>query len=678
MSLDEGDGEYFTGGEMAERIRAFDWSTSPLGPTQHWCPALKSALGMVLASRHPMLIFWGADSRCFYNDACSLSFDPGKHAVVPGAKAAEQWQETWQLIGPHVDHVFSGGGAIWHENQPLPMRRNGRQVCAYWTLGYSPIPDPGAARGIGGVLVVCTETTQQMLNEQRRAQAEAALELTTQRLATLANAMPQLVWIGRQDGTLEYVNRRLCDYTGHSEADAKRFELWRQIIHPEDIDKSMAIWSQAVPRGEPYTIEQRLRRRDGVYRWFLVRAEPERDAAGQVVRWYGTCTDIDEAKHLERHLVTQESLLREADQRKDRFLATLSHELRNPLAPIRNAAQILGLPALPPQRLNWAQAVIKRQVTHMAWLLDDLLDVARITQGKLELKKSLVSLQSIVDAAVETTQSLLEERRHHLAVCLPADVPLLDADPVRLSQVLANLLNNAAKYTDCGGRIELSASVEGNAVRISVKDNGIGIPPQSHDRIFEMFSQIGCSTHAEGGLGIGLSLVKGLVALHGGTTQVASDGAAHGSEFTIRLPLPVLADPTDNGASAPELPPCAMRRRVLIADDNADAADSLAMLVELDGHEVRVAHGGRAALEVAEEFRPQVALLDIGMPDLTGYQVAEALRQEAWGRTIELVALTGLGQDQDRRRSKAAGFDRHLTKPIDMDELTGMLSQARR
>lgn len=831
------------GGEMGERIRAFDWSTSPLGPPHQWSPVLQASLGLVLCSHHPMVIFWGADSRCFYNDAYARSLDPAKHAVMLGAKAADVWHDRWHSMGPQVDHVMSGGGATWHEHQRLPIRRNVREECAYWTFAYSPIPDPGAPRGIGGVLVVCTETTQQMLTEQRqsflvelgdalrqhnephriiataidsigrylrvsrvgygrvcaddeqielatnytdgavaligtfpladfgrediarqrrgetvvhddlatdleadaarweargtramvsvpllregrfcaslfvhhreprvwsrsdvaliervatriwealqRAQAEAELKLTSRlseqhildrerRMATLANAMPQLVWIGRPDGTLEYVNHRLCDYTGHSEAEAKRFELWSQLIHPEDVEQSLAIWSQAVPAGEPYTIEQRLRRRDGVYRWFLVRAEPERDAAGQVVRWYGTCTDIDEAKRLERHLVTQESLLREADQRKDRFLATLSHELRNPLAPICHAAQTLGLPDLPPQRLHWAQAVIKRQVTHMAWLLDDLLDVARITQGKLELKKSLVSLQTIVDAAVETTLPQFEEKQHQLSLHLPPDVPLLEADPVRLSQVLANLLNNAAKYTDSGGRIELSAGVEGGMVRISVKDNGIGIPPQSHDQIFEMFSQIdGRSTRAEGGLGIGLSLVKGLVALHGGTAEVASAGAAQGSEFTIRLPLPAMRDTRGTDAVAPELPLCAMRRRVLVADDNADAADSLAMLLELEGHEVRVAHGGRAALEIAAVFQPEVALLDIGMPDLTGYQVAEALRRESWGRAIELVALTGWGQDGDRRRSKAAGFDRHLTKPIDVDELTGVLSQSR-
>ena len=374
------------------------------------------------------------------------------------------------------------------------------------------------------------------------------------------------------------------------------------------------------------------------------------------------------------HLLAQEAALREVDTRKDRFLATLSHELRNPLAPIRNAAQILGSPALPPERLRWAQAVIQRQVKHMSWLLDDLLDVARITQGKLELKKARVSLTSIVDAAVEAARPLLDEKRHHLIVDLPPEVPTLEADPLRLAQVVSNLLNNAAKYTDSGGRIELSARVAMNTVSMTVKDNGIGIPPQSLDRIFDMFAQIDShSSRTEGGLGIGLSLVKGLVELHGGTTAVASGGAGQGSEFTIHLPLPAVYMNAAQPAASDVVPHDATGRRVLIADDNKDAADSLAVLLEIGGHEVRVAHGGRAALALAQAFRPEVALLDIGMPELSGYEVATALRKEPWGKAMQLIALTGWGQESDRLHSKAAGFDWHLTKPIDLDTLCTVL-----
>jgi PAS domain S-box-containing protein len=548
--------------------------------------------------------------------------------------------------------------------QPVSVRMEGVQ--RHFDLLVEPNFGPDGS--IDGVRSASLEITE-------RKAAESAVLDREARLATLADAMPQLVWIGRSDGSLEYVNQRLCEYVGLSETAARDPEAWRQIIHAEDWDQATAIWARAIAAGEAYTLEQRLRRHDGIYHWFLVRAQPERDPTGHIVRWYGTSTDIDDAKRLERHLLAQEAALREVDVRKDRFLATLSHELRNPLAPIRNAAQILGAPALPPERLRWAQAVIQRQVKHMSWLLDDLLDVARITQGKLDLKKARVSLNSIVDAAVEAARPLLDEKMHHLIVDLPPDPPTLEADPLRLAQVLSNLLNNAAKYTDPGGRIELSARVAINALSITVRDNGIGIPPQSLDRIFDMFSQIDSqSSRTEGGLGIGLSLVKGLVELHGGSTDVASAGIGQGSEFTVHLPLPALDMDAANVTAAVAVSHAATGRRVLIADDNKDAADSLAMLLEIEGHEVRVAHGGHAALALAQAFRPEVALLDIGMPELTGHEVATALRKEPWGKAIQLIALTGWGQERDRQQALEAGFNHHLTKPIDPVKLEALIA----
>jgi CheY-like chemotaxis protein/two-component sensor histidine kinase len=356
------------------------------------------------------------------------------------------------------------------------------------------------------------------------------------------------------------------------------------------------------------------------------------------------------------------------------FLATLSHELRNPLAPIRNAAQILASPAVGPQHLQWAQAVIQRQVKHIAWLLDDLLDVARITQGKLELKMAAVALTHVVDAAVETARPQIDDKKHRLTVNLPSIAPVLQADLLRLSQVVSNLLTNAAKYTDPGGHIELSAHVEGGSLHLTVRDDGIGIAPESLERIFEMFSQVDSgSVRSDGGLGIGLALVKGLVELHGGTIEARSAGLGLGSEFTIRLALDAAGRNTIRPEQAEVTARAAPGRRVLIADDNKDAADSLALLVEMGGHEVRVAHGGRAALALAQAFRPDVVLLDLGMPDMSGYEVAGALRGESWGTAIQLVALTGWGQEGDRERTTAAGFDRHLTKPIDADVLNAVL-----
>jgi CheY-like chemotaxis protein len=311
----------------------------------------------------------------------------------------------------------------------------------------------------------------------------------------------------------------------------------------------------------------------------------------------------------------------------------------------------------------------------MALLLDDLLDVARITQGKLMLKTERVTLTSIVDAAVETARPLLDDRKHDLTVTLPGHAPVLDADPLRLSQVLSNLLTNSAKYTNPGGQIQLVCSIHGGAVHICVKDNGIGIPKEALPKIFEMFSQVdGASVRSEGGLGIGLSLVKGLVELHGGTIEANSDGPGQGSEFTVRVPLAAADSAALTMAQIDGPPPSAAGRRILVADDNKDAADSLAMLLEMAGHEVRVAHNGRAALALAQAFRPNTALLDIGMPDLTGYEVAKELRREPWGADIRLIALTGWGKDSDRQRARDAGFNHHVTKPVDPVALEALMS----
>ena len=311
----------------------------------------------------------------------------------------------------------------------------------------------------------------------------------------------------------------------------------------------------------------------------------------------------------------------------------------------------------------------------MALLLDDLLDIARITQGKLQLKKETLALSDVVDAAVEAARPTLDSKNQHLALSMPAEPVLLDADHLRLSQILSNLLMNAAKYSDAGSHIELACAVLGDTLSLSVKDTGIGIAPESLTEIFEMFSQVhGVAGRSDGGLGIGLALVKGLTELHGGTVEARSRGLGHGSEFIVRLPLasPRLAaarDLTDPGPAA------SLRRRILIADDNQDAAESLSMLLQLAGHEVQVAHLGRAALSLAQAFRPDTAVLDIGMPDLSGYEVAQMLRREPWATNIRLIALTGWGQLHDRSRALEAGFNHHLIKPVDPDQLVRLIGQ---
>jgi PAS domain S-box-containing protein len=368
--------------------------------------------------------------------------------------------------------------------------------------------------------------------------------------------------------------------------------------------------------------------------------------------------------------------LKEADRRKDEFLATLAHELRNPLAPVRHAVQVLRLKGPGEPELRWGRDVIDRQLEHLTRLIDDLMDLSRITRNKLELRKERIELAEVIQGAVESSRPLIAQCGHELTVTLPPEPVILHGDVVRLAQVFLNLLNNAAKYTERGGRIWLTAEREDGEVVVRVKDTGVGIPPEKLPRLFEMFFQVDRTLErSQGGLGIGLSLVRRLVELHGGRVEARSEGAGKGSEFIVRLPVlveepkpPPAQELGSNGSAK------AMARRILVADDNRDAADSLAMLLRLAGHEVRTAYDGAAGVEVAERFRPEVALLDIGMPKLNGYDVCRHIREAEWGQDVVLIAMTGWGQEEDRRRTAAAGFDVHMVKPVNPTALLDLLA----
>ncbi len=399
-----------------------------------------------------------------------------------------------------------------------------------------------------------------------------------------------------------------------------------------------------------------------------------------------------------------ELALKEADRHKDEFLAMLAHELRNPLAPIYNAVQLMRRKQLDDPQLAWSRDIIERQIAHLSRLVDDLLDVSRITRGKINLTKELLDVSNLIARAVETTDPLITERSHDLVVEVPDEPVKVLGDPTRLTQALGNVLSNAAKYTERGGRITIAVRRQGAEVAIRVTDTGEGIPGDLLPVIFNLFTQLDrTSGRAQGGLGIGLALVRRLVEMHGGSVTAHSDGVGKGSEFVIRLPIhvdvEVQADGTPSGlapASATtdvsingqvplmngfESSPLAaaradrVKRRILLADDNSDALESLATLLELGGHEVVTASNGALALECAERHRPEVALLDIGMPMLDGYEVARRIRIQPWGRNVTLVALTGWGQDSDRRRSHEAGFDSHLVKPLDLDKLSELLEK---
>jgi CheY-like chemotaxis protein/nitrogen-specific signal transduction histidine kinase len=377
----------------------------------------------------------------------------------------------------------------------------------------------------------------------------------------------------------------------------------------------------------------------------------------------------------EEKLAEQTQELYESDQRKDLFLAMLAHELRNPLAPIRNAAEILKRTDLAPDRIAWCSQIIGRQTEHMVGIIDDLLDISRINQGLIELNKESLEIQDIVLSAIESCQPLIDAKRQAFCLELPPESLWVAGDRIRLTQVVANLINNAAKYTEEGGRIKLSVELSEERVCIRVQDSGCGIDPADLPHLFDLFYQTDRNLdRSQGGLGIGLSLVQNMVAKHGGTVQAFSAGHGQGSEFVIRLPRHVLPKPAPTGSAALSAVP-QKKHRILLVDDNRDAAESLAMILEVDGHQVRTVYDGPAALALARAERPDVILLDIGLPGMNGYEVAQELRRHSELERTLLIALTGYGQSEDREKSCAAGFDAHLVKPLDLEMLRKLLAE---
>lgn len=669
-----------------------------------------------------------------------------------------------------------------------------------------------------------------------------ALRQSEERFRFLADYIPSFVWVTAPDGSLTYANEQWVEYSGLTHENAER--QWPlAALHPEDRDFCLARWAQALREGREFEMEARCRRQDGVYRWFMMRASPLKDARGDIISWFGVTTDIHEQKQSERsahfladasaelggitdyqgtlrriaglavpgfadwcavdilkeddtlhrlavmhvdpariplahelhrryprsredgfgpwrviaterpelHAEISEQMLRQAacdegelelmralgirsaicvplvcrgsvfgvlsfisgdegrrycrddlrvaedlarraavaidnavlyrklqdaHRRKDEFLATLAHELRNPLAPIRNALQVMQLTS-DEHMIAQSRVIMERQIEQMVRLIDDLLDVSRITRGQFELRKERVTLDAVIRNAIDTAQPLIDAAGHKLITRLPHQPVWLEVDPMRLAQVFANLLNNAAKYMERGGTIWLSGEVRGERLRVSVRDAGVGIPAEALRAVFDMFMQVDRAlSRAHGGLGIGLTLVKRLVEMHGGTVEVSSDGIDKGSAFTVSLPLAPALGHSDTGTGEPSPGgDGGGRHRILIADDNADVAESLAMMLRLMGNEVRSVSDGVQAIEQAVAFAPELILLDIGMPGLDGYEVARRIREQQWDRHLVLVALTGWGQEEDRRRSIDAGFDYHFTKPVNPAALEKLIAQ---
>jgi PAS domain S-box-containing protein len=541
----------------------------------------------------------------------------------------------------------------------------------------APIRD--SAGTVAGSVLVFRDITEKRRAERENARLAAASEQQRRIYESALSNTPDFQYIFDLDGRFRFANQALSALLQKEPA-----EMMGKNFHDLDYPFDLATRLQRQIRE---VVEARRRVRDETpftaqagerqYEYIFV---PVLAADGTVEAVAGSTRDITERKQLEHELRTLAADLSEADRRKDEFLATLAHELRNPLAPIRNGLQILRLSKDRADLVERAQTMMERQLKQLVHLVDDLLDVSRISRGKLELRTERVELATVLRNAVETSRPLIDAGGHRLTVDLPPGPLSVAADVTRLGQVFANLLNNAAKYSDRGGRIGLTVERDGGEVMVTVRDDGIGIPQPMLTRIFDLFTQVDRSLErSQGGLGIGLTLVKRLVEMHGGSVEARSGGHGLGSELVVRLP--VLA-PAVSPAAPAVLPPAATpepaaappRRRILVADDNVDSAASLATMLEIMGNEVRVANDGLDAVAAAAAFRPDLILLDIGMPRLNGYEACRAIRDQPGGDRPTIVACTGWGQDEDRRRSQAAGFDVHIVKPVDPAELEKLLA----
>ena len=531
-----------------------------------------------------------------------------------------------------------------------------------------------AIAALGGVMRAARLRADALANAALK--REEALRESEQRYRDIVERAHEGIWQLDADGRTRFANRRMAEMLGCTpeELRGKRIEDFVDAEGREQVE----LLRERRRQGIAEHAQLRLQRRDGTDLWTLLSAAPTHDANGNYQGVLGMLSDITEWKNTERDNERLYTALRDADRRKDEFLALLGHELRNPLAPISNSLHVLKLRGADPAILERARAVMERQLEHLVRLVDDLLDVSRIMRGKVELRREPVEIAMAVARAVETAQPALDAEGHELVLSLCPEPLWIDGDIVRLAQVIANLLNNAAKYTERGGRITLVAEAEEGAAVVRVRDSGIGIAPEMLSRIFDMFFQAERRTNqAHGGLGIGLSLVRGLIELHGGSVEARSDGVGTGSEFIVRLPLlqvtgTVRAKPLD----ALEIMPVPLSaRRVLIVDDNVDAADSLATLLRLHGQEVNVVYDGAAALASAEAHPPAIAFFDLGMPKMDGYELARRFRAHPVLKSVRLVALTGWGQPEDRNRTAEHGFDQHLVKPVAGDALRRLLGE---
>ena len=617
---------------MLDALPAAIYVTDRNGKLTYFNPACVAFSGRTpqIGSDHGSVMWklFHPDGTPMPHDTCPMAVALREGRIVRGVEA----------IAERPD-----GTRIWFEPFPTPLRDASGQI-------------------VGGINML-VDTTER----HRAFDAQA-------RLAAIVETSDDAIISKNLDGVIMSWNHgaeRLFGYT----PDETIGQSVTMLMPPERVNEEPGILER-IRRGEKIDHYETVRRRkDGTLLDISLTVSPVFDNHGRIVGASKIARDITGRKRAEQ-------ALRDADRKKDEFIATLAHELRNPLAPIANAIELLGEVGSPRSDAAKARDTIQRQVAHLSRLVDDLLNISRISSGKLTLRKQPVELGSVIHAAVETCYPLVERSRHELTVTLPPEPISIDGDAVRLSQLIANLCNNACKYTPPGGRVWISAQREGSDAVVRVRDSGIGIPAEHLESVFEMFSQVSHSLDREqSGLGIGLHLVRRLAEMHGGTVTAHSAGLDQGSEFVVRLP--VLIGPTSlekRPVAAPPSPPPVVakangtKRRILIVDDNRDAAEILARLLSRAGHQTRLAFDGEEAVEQAGEFTPDVVLLDIGLPKLNGYEACRAILANAKQARPHVVALTGWGQEDDRAKSRNAGFHAHLTKPISFDELNALLA----
>lgn len=672
-----------TTGSIRDLFATREWSDTALGPRELWAPSLEVSVSMMLDSLLPMWICWGPEMLLIYNDSY-IDILGNKHPESMLKPYAEVWPEVWEYLAPITIEAFAGRSTFLKDTELL-LRRTERDEKAWFTYSITPLRNAGSVAGFIGTAI---ETTSHVISQRQKVSDAERLEQMFDQapgfMAVLEGPSHKIV----------IANKMYMQVVGHRHVLGKTFrEALPDAVEQGYLTMIDKVYASGVAHHAQvvnYAVQPipngpiELRVVD-----FIL--QPITDSYSNVTGIFIQGNDVTEQTQareqiihvnaelssiVNQQMVTQRELA-EADARKDEFLAMLSHELRNPLAPIRAAADLLQIASSDERRVRQASQIISRQVSHMTELVDDLLDVSRVTRGEVALDCMPIEISEIITEAVEQVAPLIRTRHHEIGLQLSPELVYMSGDRKRLVQVIVNILSNAAKYTNNGGRLLVRTAVVESFVQLDIIDNGIGMSKVLIDRAFDLFAQAERSSdRTSGGLGLGLALVKSLVNLHKGTVTCESDGPGKGSKFSVRLPR--IPSPDGANTRQPDAIPAqqaASSLRIMVVDDNVDAASTMAMLLETSGHQVSVAHNAFQALMRVESEKPQVCLLDIGLPDMDGNELARRLRGESGTASSVLIAVTGYGQAEDRRQTLAAGFDHHLVKPLEITVLNEILSR---